>query len=132
MDPLSVPGKPPVKRVPCSWERSSGLSLSELKALLDQGHWAHFGFGRRGLRRVMGGQSDLGSFFRCLRATVRGSPNSLSLGSWTQACISHSCHLSDFLGSSIRIVAPDRTGLTCMVLGKSPNILSCGDRKSVV
>lgn len=29
----------------------SGLSLSELEALLDQGHWAHSGFGRRGLGR---------------------------------------------------------------------------------
>lgn len=63
--PFSVPGKPSVTGVPCSWERYSGLSLSELKALLDQGHWAHSGFGRRGLRRVMGGQSDLGFFFRC-------------------------------------------------------------------
>lgn len=37
-------------------ELYSGLSLSELEALLDQGHWAHSGFGRRGLGRVMGGQ----------------------------------------------------------------------------
>lgn len=108
--PFSVPGKPSVTGVPCSWERYSGLSLSELKALLDQGHWAHSGFGRRGLRRVMGGQSDLGFFFRCLRVTVRGSPNSLSLGSWTEVGISPSCHLSGFLESNMRMLAPDRTG----------------------
>lgn len=35
----------------------SELSLRELEALLDQGHWVLYGFGRRGLRRVTGGQT---------------------------------------------------------------------------
>lgn len=40
-----------------SGEIYSELSLRELEALLDQGHWALYGFGRRGLGRVTGGQT---------------------------------------------------------------------------
>lgn len=124
MRPLSVPGKPSVKGILCSWERYSGLSLSELEALLDQGHWAHSGFGGRGLGRVMGGQI-LAFFFRCLGATVRGSPNNLSVGSWTDV-ISHSCHFNCFPESHMRMMASDRTGFNSVAVGKAPNILSCG------